>query len=213
MALRPRSMSPCPNVICPARELGSKMCFVPLLANSRIATALCGLALISWAQDKPRQNETPGAVPETATVNYPRNGDRTLSLDDGLSIIAAALDRKVRSSERDCSHLVHAIYQRAGFPYAFASSSELYAGVERFERVTEAQPGDLVVWKGHVGIVIKPSQHIFFSYMRSGPGIDDYEARYWKKRGRPRFYRYVEDQICSDCTGHSASFMPTGQHK
>lgn len=112
--------------------------------------------------------------------------------EDGLSIIAAALDREViRNAKRDCSHLVHAIYKRAGFDYAYAPSSDLYVGVESFQRVQQPQPGDLAVWRGHVGIVISPSQHVFFSYLRSGPGIDEYDAPYWKQRGPVRFYRYI----------------------
>lgn len=96
-------------------------------------------------------------------------------------------------SQRDCSHLVHAIYERAGFSYTYASSSELYGGVEGFVRVARPQPGDLVVWRGHAGIVVRPSRHIFFSLLRAGPGIDDYEAPYWMSRGRARFYRYVKE--------------------
>ncbi len=122
-----------------------------------------------------------------------RRADRTLSPDDGLSVIVAALDSKVLLySARDCSHLVHAIYERAGFPYAYASSSDLYVGIEGFQRVKWPQPGDLVVWRGHVGIVIRPSQHVFFSFLRSGPGTDNYAAPYWT-RGHPRFYRYVKN--------------------
>jgi hypothetical protein len=59
--------------------------------------------------------------------------DRTLTPDERSPVIAAALDSKLRlDSERDCSHLVHAIYERAGFPYDYASSSDLYAGMEGF---------------------------------------------------------------------------------
>ena len=68
----------------------------------------------------------------------------------------------------------------------------------------QPEPGDLVVWRGHVGIVVKPSQHIFFSFMSSGPGIDDYQAAYWKRRGKPRFYRYMKTS-CTDCAPRSAS--------
>src|SRR5579864_5436171 len=129
--------------------------------------------------------------------DHPRNEDGNLNEDDRLSLLAAALDARVRHSERDCSHLVHAIYEQAGFPYRYAPSSELYAGADGFQRVKRPELGDLVVWRGHVGIVVRPSQHIFFSFMRSGPGIDDYEAAYWKGRGHPRFYRYVK----GDCDG------------
>jgi NlpC/P60 family protein len=124
---------------------------------------------------------------------------RTLSADDGLTILAAALDSRPRlRSRNDCSHLAHAIYQRAGFPYAYADSSDLYAGVGGFERVAQPQPGDLIVWRGHVGIVIKPSQHVFYSRLRSGPGVDDWESAYWKTRGHARFYRYITGPAVRD---------------
>lgn len=117
---------------------------------------------------------------------------RALTPDDGLAVIAAALDRRIRFRRRDCSHLVHAIYGLAGFPYSFVSSSELYAGSDEFGRVTNPQPGDLVVWRGHVGIVVNAAQHIFFSTLRSGPGVDTYDAPHWKRRGQARFYRYIK---------------------
>jgi cell wall-associated NlpC family hydrolase len=117
----------------------------------------------------------------------------TLTPDDGLAVIAAALDSRVHlRAKRDCSHLVHAIYDRAGFPYSYVDSSDLYVGTPDFKRVAYPQPGDLVVWPGHVGIVINPSEKVFFSAMRSGPGIDAFDAPYWKRREPARFYRYVK---------------------
>jgi cell wall-associated NlpC family hydrolase len=108
-------------------------------------------------------------------------------------VIAAALDPKVRRhAGQDCSHLVHAIYEKAGFPYAYANSDDLYDGVEKFRRVINPQPGDLIVWRGHAGIVVRPSRHVFFSFMSSGPGVSDYESSYWVGRGQPRFYRYIK---------------------
>lgn len=127
-----------------------------------------------------------------SSIDNDASHGRSLADEDRLSLIAAALDARVRNDEPDCSHLVHAIYQQAGFTYGYAPSSELYAGVDGFERVKKPEPGDLVVWRGHVGIVIKPSQHIFFSVLSAGPGIDDYTTSYWKHRGKPRFYRYVK---------------------
>ena len=127
---------------------------------------------------------------------------RGLTPNDGLAVIAAALDRRTRLYRRDCSHLVHAIYRLAGFPYPYASSSELYAGSNDFEQVTEAQPGDLVVWHGHVGIVVNPTQHIFFSTLRLGPGIDSYDAPHWKRRGQVRFFRYLKKCAAPDVQNH-----------
>jgi hypothetical protein len=127
-----------------------------------------------------------------STADEETSPGRSLTDDDRLLLIAAALDSRVRSTETDCSHLVHAIYDQAGFTYSYAPSSELYAGVDGFQRVKKPEPGDLVVWRGHAGIVIKPSQHIFFSVLSTGPGIDDYTTSYWKHRGKPRFYHYVK---------------------
>lgn len=117
---------------------------------------------------------------------------RLLTDEDRLSLIAAALDSRIRSAEPDCSHLVHAIYKQAGLAYTYVPSSDLYSGVDGFQRVAKPEPGDLVVWRGHVGIVIKPSEHLFFSVLSSGAGIDDYTTKYWKHRGKLRFYRYVK---------------------
>ena len=110
-----------------------------------------------------------------------------------MSLIAAALDARTHAARQaDCSHLVHAIYLQAGFPYPYASSSDLYDGTDDFRRVKRPQPGDLVVWPGHVGIVVNPAQRLFFSRLSSGPGVDAYDAQYWKDRGQARFNRYVK---------------------
>jgi len=170
-------------------------------AQSIVAIAFCWIALcVSAAQNQPRQSGASSRVVQSATHKPGQEAGSELSPDDRLSIMAAALDLKVRlHSESDCSHLVHSIYERAGFAYPYSPSADLYAGVEAFQRVKVPQPGDLIVWRGHAGIVIKPSQHVFFSFMRSGPGIDDYEASYWKSRGRPRFYRYIKNNRCTGC--------------
>jgi hypothetical protein len=116
-----------------------------------------------------------------------------LSTDDGLAILGAALEGRYKAESRsDCSHLVHAIYEKAGFPYKYQRSSDLYAGVEEFHRVTQPQPGDLIVWPGHAGIVVSPTQHTFYSSLRSGFGMQPYDSVYWKGRGRPHFFRYVK---------------------
>ncbi len=118
---------------------------------------------------------------------------RPLTPGEGLAILGAALDaRHYPDLPSDCSHLVHELYGRAGFPYEYASSSDLYAGIDEFRRVTSPQPGDLAVWRGHAGIVVNPTQHSFFSALSSGLGVDAYDSPYWKQRGRPRFFRYVK---------------------
>jgi len=182
------------------------------IARSPVTAALlCGLALcVCSAQETPGETAPSTKTKRAASANHARRPDRTLTPDDGLAVISAALDPKVRRyAGHDCSHLVHAIYERAGFPYAYASSDDLYDGVEKFQRVTHPQTGDLIVWRGHAGIVVRPSRHVFFSFMSAGPGIDDYQAPYWVNRGEVRFYRYVKNDPCPKCTAVSTTFGRT----
>jgi len=170
-----------------------------------IAFAACS-PLGARAQQDYERDSPPPAVSQN--VVKARNASDSLNEEDRLSLMAAALDTRLRrDSEQDCSHLVHAIYQQAGFPYDYAPSDDLYAGVAGFRRVKQPLPGDLIVWPGHAGIVIKPSQHIFFSFLTSGPGTDDYQSRYWKRRGQPHFYRYIKHNICATCERRSTELM------
>ena len=136
-----------------------------------------------------------GAVRRVQT--NPVHAADMLTRDDGLAVVATALDERVHMrGTRDCSHLVHAIYDKAGFSYAYASSADLYRGADEFRRVKKPQPGDLIVWQGHVGIVVNPKRREFYSFLRHGPGTDFYNAQYWKQRGPVRFYRYIK--VASD---------------
>jgi hypothetical protein len=90
----------------------------------------------------------------------------------------------------DCSHLVHLLYARAGLVYPYENSRVLYRGVESFERVKTPQPGDLVVWIGHVGVVLSPEDTTFLSSVRSGVITETWKAKHWVRRGRPHFFRY-----------------------
>jgi cell wall-associated NlpC family hydrolase len=157
---------------------------------------LCGLTSPSSAQPPQKSASTGTASHTTADPvrsGKPSGSARTLTADDGLAVIAAALGSRVElDHEPDCSHLVHAIYARAGFPYSYAPSSDLYFGTREFQRVNRPQAGDLVVWEGHAGIVVNPAGHVFFSALRSGLGTDAYDAPYWKSRGHLRFYRYIK---------------------
>jgi len=130
-------------------------------------------------------------VPATTAVKAP--AVPLLGADDGLAVLASALDfRKQASEKADCSHLVHDIYERAGFTYSYVTSNDLYTGTDEFRRVTRPQPGDLIVWPVHVGIVISPTAHTFYSSLRSGLGVESYDSDYWKRRGHPHFLRYVK---------------------
>jgi len=116
---------------------------------------------------------------------------RLLSAREGRAIVDATRDQdQPARGAQDCSHLVHQTYLNAGFEYPYASSFELYAGNRNFQRVRYPQPGDLIAWPGHVGIILNPREHRFYSLVSTGLEAQDYEGTYWKSRGRPRFYRY-----------------------
>jgi hypothetical protein len=121
-------------------------------------------------------------------------GLRPLSTPEGRGIVLAASRQEGAEAEgrtEDCSHLVHDLYEQAGYPYPYASSLDLYHGSQSFVRVSKPQPGDLIVWRGHVGIVVDQRKHSFFSSVSSGPQTEYYSSPYWRSRGRTRFYRYL----------------------
>ena len=63
--------------------------------------------------------------------------------------------------ETDCSRFVYEIYKRAGFPFGFRTSRELKNAPEFVSLPeSEAMPGDLMVFRGHVGIVAQDGRII-----------------------------------------------------
>jgi len=137
-----------------------------------------------------------GASVALAQVRMPAQetafAPRPITLRGGETIVNAAWERERQTGRRpDCSHLVHEVYTHAGYPYPYADSFELYAGMHSFVRVPKPQPGDLVVWRGHVGIVVDPGKRSFFSSVTSGLRTELYDAPQWRARGPARFYRYA----------------------
>jgi len=133
-------------------------------------------------------------LPAAASQEGRRESYRLITRDEGLAIVDAISDhhRSLRGkrAKPDCSHLVNDIYDLAGFPFPYAKSADLYRGHASFVRVSAPQPGDLIVWRGHVGLVLDPQQHFFYSSLRFGLETEDYTSAYWRRRGTPRFYRY-----------------------
>ena len=101
------------------------------------------------------------------------------------------LGSQIHETEMDCSHFVQYLYETAGLYYGYAPSRILYDGMEGFKRVRHPEPGDLIVWQGHVGIVVDPDEATFLSALRSGVKTVSYLSSYWKRRGRPHFLRYT----------------------
>lgn len=149
-----------------------------------IFLALCfATASVALGQNtRPASAETPGPRPIART--------------EGRRVLATIPTVDVESeSETDCSHLVHDVYEQAGFSYDYVTSRELYiGGSTNFTRVRVPHAGDLVVWRGHVGIVIDPKEHSFFSFVRLGRDTQFYDSPYWRSRGIARFFRYVTEK-------------------
>jgi hypothetical protein len=188
--------------------------------------AISGLLLaIGWvvsALGQPAAKLAREGIPKTVASSSAASL-RLASSEDGVAILGAALESKGPSkhARSDCSHLVHMIYERAGFPYAYARSSDLYRGTEDFQRVAQPQAGDIVVWRGHAGIVVDPHQHTFFSALRSGFGVQPYDSAYWRGRGHPHFLRYTKRRQPSSLvssnhgpspSSHLPNLKPTGMH-
>jgi NlpC/P60 family len=98
---------------------------------------------------------------------------------------------QITETELDCSHFVQYLYEQAGLYYGYTPSRVLYKGIKDFKRVLRPKSGDLVVWQGHVGIVVNPKEATFISALRSGVKTSSYTSDYWKRRGHPRFLRYI----------------------
>lgn len=131
------------------------------------------------------------AAPAAAATDDDSTSAVLLSPDQGeaLAAFAARSEKRIRSKP-DCSHLVHLLYSRAGLIYPYEDSRVLYRGVNDFQRVKTPQAGDLVVWLGHVGIVLSREEKTFISSVHSGILTETWIAPHWVRRGRPRFYRY-----------------------
>lgn len=145
---------------------------------------VCGIGTRMIAQEEVRSaltEFTPNAdVPELVAREHldPRN-------------LLLQLGAQIHQTELDCSHFVQYLYQQVGLDYGYAPSRILYEGMEGFKRVRHPKPGDLIVWKGHVGIVVDPEEKTFLSALRSGVKTSSYESHYWKLRGHPRFLRHM----------------------
>jgi hypothetical protein len=62
--------------------------------------------------------------------------------------------------------------------------------------------------------VVNPVQHSFLSVLHAGPGVDKYDSTYWRRRGRPRFFRYVDEAPHGgfSSTLRNASLRPTASN-
>src|SRR4030081_741550 len=94
------------------------------------------VAFVAPSVAQERQRRSDGTYQVTSKDRDPQHKafvSRPLTLDEGLAILSAELDSRHHAGfTSDCSHLVHGVYERAGFPYGYANSLDLYAGIDEF---------------------------------------------------------------------------------
>jgi cell wall-associated NlpC family hydrolase len=92
----------------------------------------------------------------------------------------------------DCSHFVWEVLKAAGHPSAPYTSTSEVPGSHAFTGVAGIpQAGDIILWDGHMGIVLDPTNKIFVGAQSGGVENASYASgSYWGNR-RHSFYRYV----------------------
>ena len=148
-----------------------------------VSFIFCGTAKPATAQDETQ----PSFTKLSASMESP---DLPPNQPDPKSLLLM-IGRQIHETELDCSHFVQYLYEQAGLYYGYAPSKTLYEGMDGFKRVAHPKPGDLIVWRGHVGIVVDPEETTFLSALNSGVKVSSYKTHYWLRRGKPRFLRYV----------------------
>jgi cell wall-associated NlpC family hydrolase len=154
--------------------------------------ALLGFCLLAIVCGTPAPSAAQQAIRPTVTkfTNNFEVSDLPGEALDPKSLLLM-IGAQIHETELDCSHFVQHLYEQAGLYYGYTPSRVLYTGIRDFKRVVHPKAGDLIVWRGHVGIVVDPEETTFLSALRSGVKTSSYQSTYWKKRGRPHFLRYV----------------------
>lgn len=164
--------------------------------------------LVSCASPARRQRLARGKP--RATIHQAKGGVcRSLAADDRAAILEVADPTNYPSTryrkgpdlrlppevETDCSHFVHEVYRRAGLPYAFRPTDSILDAPE-FEAVNDqdAEAGDLLVMRGHMGILDEQGKLISATltrHRRAPSSITRYDLRNFRKiRGKRTVLRY-----------------------
>lgn len=160
--------------------------FTPAALLILFVSLTCGTAKLAKAQDE----TTPTLTKFAVTSDSP---DLSGGRPDAKSLLLL-IGQQIHETELDCSHFVQYLYEQAGLYYGYAPSRTLYEGMDGFKRVVHPKAGDLIVWRGHVGIVVDPEETTFLSALRTGVKVSSYKSHYWQRRGKPHFLRYIGPQ-------------------
>jgi cell wall-associated NlpC family hydrolase len=90
----------------------------------------------------------------------------------------------------DCSHFVWEVIKAAGHQGAHYHSTSDVARSADYSAVDMPAAGDIVLFDGHMGIVVDPGAGLFMGAQSHGVDEASYTSGYWGKQ-RHSFYRYV----------------------
>ena len=154
----PRPQFYCKNPALDLEQLASKLAVMRRGRNILCLAILVGTTGAGnlWAQDEPG----PAPTKFITDIDEPTGLHQHARPLDPKEIVLL-MGEQIHDTDLDCSHFVQWLFERAGLYYDYAPSRILYAGMEGFERVFDPEPGDLVVWPGHVGIVVDPAERLF----------------------------------------------------
>jgi cell wall-associated NlpC family hydrolase len=100
----------------------------------------------------------------------------------------------------DCSHFVYQVLNEARKRVAmpgpapqlvdYRSTGTMIAS-NLFFPIKTPEGADLVLWDGHVAILLDPGSKTFIGAQSSGVGQDNYASPYWANRSGLQFVRFV----------------------
>lgn len=166
------------------------------------------------------QRETP-AVDRSGRTCRPLSAEereRILALADPENFPATRYRKGPNGSlekETDCSHFVYEIYKRAGLPFSFKPTAEL-GNAREFDILPEdeAKPGDLMLFRGHVGIVDESGKIISAlrtRRRRRKSSIAAIDRRYFKSiHGQRYVLRYRCPPVEEQSTGRAIASRNSG---
>jgi hypothetical protein len=165
--------------------------------HTQVAVLLASFSLV-WSGPPAAAQELEAHQGQRLVAYKIHQEPRPVSYEEGRAIVQATLLHRAQFRDKpDCSHFVHDVYAEAGLDYDYAPTNDIFDGIGPFERVQKPQPGDVIVWRGHAGIVIDPEERSFYSSVVSGFSIHNYTSSYWTSRGAHRFYRYKINDLQS----------------
>ena len=90
----------------------------------------------------------------------------------------------------DCSGFTKHVMDRCGVKIPAGSANQKNAGTG--VNKSQAQAGDLIIWKGHAGLVYDSNKNMIDAGSGNVPKIRSYDTSYWKSRGDYSIRRVID---------------------